>query len=69
MAIELKLTGMCEGCRDLDLKLERLYTGDGRCEQVAFCGNRALCRRIERHLMKYMDEHPYTGPDPLELDI
>ena len=30
MAIELKLTGICEGCRDLDLKLERLYTGDGR---------------------------------------
>lgn len=69
MAIELKLTGLCEGCRDLDLEIERLYTGDGGCYTVANCKNRGICQRIEQRVMKYMDEHPYTGPDLLELDI
>lgn len=69
MAIELKLTGKCEGCRDLDLRLERLYTGNGGCNQIPYCGNRDLCQRIEQRLMKYMDEHPYKGPNLLELDI
>lgn len=69
MGIELKLTGICEGCGSFDLEIERLYRGDVGCYTVARCKNRGLCQRIERHLMKYMDEHPYTGPDPLKLDI
>ena len=69
MAIELKLTGRCEGCRDLDLKLERLYTGDGGCIQIPYCEHQALCQRIEQRLMKYMEEHPYTGPELQDLEI
>ena len=69
MAIELKLTDLCEGCRALDLEIERLYTGDGGCYTVAKCKNRGICQQIAQHVTKYMVEHPYTGPDPLELDI
>lgn len=69
MAIELKLTGRCEGCRDLDLKLERLPMGDGGYIQIPYCAHQALCQRIEQRLMKYMDEHPYTGPELQDLEI
>lgn len=69
MAIELKMTGVCEGCRALDLEIERLYTGDGGCYTVAKCKNGGICKRIAQHVTKYMAEHPYTGPDPLKLDI
>ena len=69
MAFEMKLTGMCQGCPAADPKINKLYSGDRPVEIFVTCANRELCMRIERHLMKYMDEHPYTGPDPLELDI
>lgn len=58
MAIELKMTGLCDGCRSLDLEIERLYTGDGGCYSVAKCRNSGLCQRIEQHVMKYMNGNP-----------
>lgn len=69
MAIELKLTGMCEGCPGAEPVFHKLSADGNTAEIIAGCANSRICRYIERHLMKYMDEHPYTGPDPLELEI
>lgn len=69
MGIELKLTGICEGCPGADPVLHKLNADGEPAEILAGCANARICQHIQRHLMKYMVEHPYTLPDPLELDI
>lgn len=69
MAIELKMTGLCEGCPAAEPVFHKLNADGNTVEIITGCANSRICQHIERHLMKYMDEHPYTGPDPLELDI
>ncbi len=55
MAIELKISGRCEGCPGLDLQLDEFE--DGIAE--VYCRNLELCQHIERHII----ENPYRGDD------
>jgi len=68
MAIELKISGKCQGCPAAEPVLERFYAGSNT-ELVARCKNLQLCQHLEKHLMQYIDEHPYTGPELKDLDI
>lgn len=49
--------------------LHKLNADGEPAEILAGCANARICQHIERHLMKYMVEHPYTGPDLLKRDI
>ena len=55
MAIELKISGRCEGCPGRDLQLVEFE--DGTAEVC--CRNLELCQHIERHIV----ENPYRGDD------
>ncbi len=69
MAIELKLTGVCERCPGADPVLHKLNANGDPAEILVGCANSRICQHIQRHLMKYMAEHPYTGPEPLDREI
>ncbi len=56
MAIELNITGRCEGCPALDLEITEFTDGT---PPEAHCRNLDLCQHIERHIV----ENPYRGND------
>lgn len=56
MAIELKITGRCEGCPGQDLELVE-FTDETPPE--VRCRNLDLCQHIERHIV----DNPYRGDD------
>ena len=48
--IELRVTGKCEGCPGIDLKISTLYCDGLPTETRVSCKNAKLCDSIANHL-------------------
>ncbi|MBQ6398421.1 MAG: hypothetical protein IJI06_09795 [Oscillospiraceae bacterium] len=55
--IELKMTGMCEGCLYFEPEMQTFFTAAYPIEQVLTCKHSRICRRLEN----YFREHPPEG--------
>lgn len=62
--IELKRTGKCEACPAIQPEIKSCFTSEEAYFTVE-CKNFGLCQHLER----FIAEHPYTGPEPRELDF
>ncbi len=48
--IELKVTGVCEGCPAIDLEFEKVYSDEEVSAVLVACRNGEMCYHLEKHI-------------------
>lgn len=59
--IEIKMTGMCEGCEYADLDVGYIDTYDGKRMWVVECRHRAACERARKET-EHQTQFDFQGP-------
>lgn len=63
--IELKVTGICEGCPAIDLEFEKVYSNGDVSAVLVACRNVRLCDHVAKHILSEIRDE---DPPNLEVD-